>query len=460
MNKREFIIRMFEEGILQFGSFTLKSGLTSPFYLNLRQLISYPDMVQGISRLLSEALPPALQYQRIAGVPYTGIPLASSLSVHNNIPLIIPRKEEKAYGSKDSILGAFNAGDSCLIVEDLVTSGESLLETRDKLQESGLHCTAAVVLVDRRAVRDDFAKHHNLPLYAITNIDEITQILLEKGLLSDEQAKQIQMFLMNSAIGKPADRVAVHNASTRKLLDTMQRKKSNLVLSLDVDTGTEFFSILEQCGPQIAMLKTHVDILQDFSEQFIQRLLEAAMRLDFVIFEDRKFADIGNTVRMQYRGGIYKIAEWSEFVTVHAIAGEAILNGLFDGTENRSSFLLARMSAKNNLITENYTRKVLEMGKKYQHYVSGFIGHGKDEQEIRLLKNKIAPGQLLLMPGVQMHNTGDGLGQQYISPEIAIRGGADMIIVGRGITHAVNPGEAAEQYRSAAWNEYQKLSMN
>ncbi|MBI2416811.1 MAG: orotidine-5'-phosphate decarboxylase [Ignavibacteriales bacterium] len=457
MTKTDFIVSMFEAGVLKFGSFTLKSGITSPFYLNLRQFISYPDLMQGISRLLADVLPPALQYERIAGVPYTGIPLASALSLHLNKPLIIPRKEEKAYGSKDAIMGEYSQGDRCLLVEDLVTSGESILETRQQMIDNGLNPIAGVVLVDRRAVKDDFAKNTGLPLYAVTNIEEIIQVLMEKGLMSNETAKEIQMFLMNSSMPKAVQQTAIENASTASLLQTMQRKQSNLVLSLDVDTEKEFFAIVEQCGKHIAMLKTHIDILADFSPAFINRLQEAAKAYDFKIFEDRKFADIGNTVRMQYRGGIYKIADWSEFVTVHAIAGEAILNGLFDGLANRSSFLLARMSAKNNLISENYTRKVLEIGKNNRHVVSGFIGHGKDEKDIRLFKNKIPAGMLLLMPGVQMESKGDGLGQQYITPEMAVRGGADMIIVGRGITHAASPAEASERYRETAWNELSKL---
>lgn len=453
MTKQDLIVRLFEIGAVKFGSFTLKSGITSPFYINLRQIISYPDILTGAGKLLSELLPPDYTYRRIAGVPYSGIPIASAISLHNNKPIIIPRKEEKTYGSKDAILGDFNSGDTCLLIEDLITTGESILETVEVLETAGLQVTGACVLIDRRAVRNDFQKEYGIRLFPLITIEEMINVLLERGLLGAEDAQAINRFLMTSAVksGAGVERGAAVNLVTMQLRKLMQDKQSNVILSLDVETSDEFFTILEATADDIVMVKTHVDILKDFSEGFIHRLQEIAEKRRLMIFEDRKFADIGNTVRMQYRGGIHHIADWAAFVTVHMIPGEAILRGLFDGLEGRSSFLLARMSAKDNLITENYTRKVLELGRKNSNVVSGFIGHGTSEAEIRKLRNKIPEDMLLLMPGVQLQSTGDGLGQQYITPAMAVSGGANAIIVGRGITHAPKPAEAARSYREAAW---------
>ncbi len=194
-----------------------------------------------------------------------------------------------------------------------------------------------------------------------------------------------------------------------------------------------FFRILEQTAEQIVMLKTHIDILSDYDEGFVPKLLDYAQKYEFMIFEDRKFADIGNTVRKQYRGGIYKIADWSDFVTVHATPGAGILQGLFGGLQGKSSFLLAKMSSKGNLMNDNYMRKVFEIGKNHPEVVSGYIVHGHTADEIRRLKNKIPVGQLLLMPGVKLESGTDAMGQQYTGVKEAIRGGADLIIVGRGI---------------------------
>lgn len=170
-----------------------------------------------------------------------------------------------------------------------------------------------------------------------------------------------------------------------------------------------------------------------------------------MIFEDRKFADIGNTVRKQYREGIYKIKDWSDFVTVHGVPGEGILKGLFEGITNKGGFLLAKMSSKGNLMNDTYTRKIFEMGTNYPQWVSGYIVHANTVEELQNLKKKISPGQLLLMPGVKLKKGTDQLGQQYTSVEEAIEGGADLIIVGRGIIEADDPGQTAQKYREMSW---------
>ncbi|MCL1818955.1 MAG: orotidine-5'-phosphate decarboxylase, partial [Spirochaetaceae bacterium] len=184
----------------------------------------------------------------------------------------------------------------------------------------------------------------------------------------------------------------------------------------------------------------------------------------------RKFADIGNTARVQYRGGMYRIADWADSVTVHMISGNGILDGLFgdDPQEEApygpkpsrthgSAFLLARMSSKGNLITEGYTRKVLETGRIYPQWVAGYIGHGVTTGDLRRFRDKLPRGQLLLMPGVQLAKGKDDLGQQYMSLEEAVKGGADGIIVGRGIYGAADPLSAAKMYREKGWETVESV---
>lgn len=460
MTKDEFIIELHKTGAIKFGSFVLKSGITSPFYINLRQIISYPRLMESLAGLIKAELPAGLGGCRIAGVPYSGIPIASALSLATGLPMIIQRKEEKAYGSKDAVIGIFEKGDPCLLIEDIITSGESILEASRALAESGLNVQSVFVVIDRRVIRGNFFEKHGIHLYSLLTMEHVVEVLAKTGLLDSEHAAQILTFL-NTPL-PPASKYndpEYSNPLTEKLVNAMRRKRTNVVLSLDVENSDSFFHILESVADDIVMVKTHIDILKDFSPGFLSRARELCAEKDIILFEDRKFADIGNTVKMQYRSGVYKISDWAEFITVHCIAGESILKGLFEGLENRSSFLLAKMSAKNNLISEDYTRKVLEIGRKNASVVSGFIGHGSTGTEIELLKKKVPEGFLLLMPGVQFTEKGDTLGQTYIPPDIAVRGGADCIIVGRGITHAANPQEAAGRYREVGWTEYIKRTL-
>ncbi len=452
MTKELFILKLHDIGAVKFGEFTLKSGHKSPFYFDLRDMISYPELLDGIADLLVEDIKD-LDFDCISGVPYTALPVATLVADMLNKPLIYIRKEEKAYGTKNPVIGKFEKGEKVLIIDDLITTGESLTETADKFKKAGLEVLDFSVIIDRSNNIKDYVNKLGYNLHSLITLDKILDVLKINNRISNEQMLRIKDFTKNISHKEKTGK-NLENHLTKLLKDKILKKKSNLILSLDVDNQKEFFEILDKTAKHIVMLKTHIDILTDFDKNFIPKLKEYALKYDFMIFEDRKFADIGNTVRKQYQGGIYKIKNWAHFVTVHAIPGEGILQGLFNGIENRSSFLLAKMSSKGNLINETYTRNVFNMGEKYHELVSGYICHANGKEELRKLKNKIPKGQLMLMPGVKLQAGSDATGQQYTTVEDAMEGGADCIIVGRGIIEAENPEAKAKEYRERAWKGY------
>ena len=457
MTKEQFVLELQRIGAIKFGKFTLKSGLVSPFYFDLRDMISFPKLLDGVVNLLVEKIKD-MDFDVLTGIPYTALPIASLVASKLNKPLVYMRKEEKAYGTGKSIIGKFPKGAKCLVIDDLITTGASKIETAEAYEKEGVIIKDFVVVIDRSSNgKEDLAKK-GYELHSLISLEEILSLLQDKDLISVEKVQEVREF--TASISKPVDeKKDITNPLTKKLISKINEKRSNLVLSLDVTTQKEFFEILDEVGPEIVMLKTHVDILDDYDENCIPKLQEYSRKYDFIIFEDRKFADIGNTVKHQYRNGIYKISDWAEFITVHMVAGEGILKGLFDGIENRSSFVLARMSSKGNLINETYSRKCFEVARKYPNVVSGFIGHGKDVEDIKRFKSKFPTGMLLLTPGVKLERGSDAMGQQYITVEDAIQGGADCIIVGRGIIKAKDRKKEAKIYRERAWNEYEKLNI-
>jgi orotidine 5'-phosphate decarboxylase subfamily 1 len=237
-----------------------------------------------------------------------------------------------------------------------------------------------------------------------------------------------------------------------KLKTIIHEKQTNLCVAADISSAAEVLDLAEKIGDKICILKTHVDIFADFTPDFPQKLREIANRKNFLIFEDRKFADIGNTVSLQFSSGVYKIADWADLVNAHTIVGPGIVDGLKKVNKNSGLILLAQMTPKGNLFTEEYALQTVEIAKANSDFVVGFIG-SSDKPEV-LQKVRAAAGEelMIFVPGIKLAAGGDDLGQTYNTPEKAISNGADVIIVGRGIFQADDPAVEAEKYRAAGWN--------
>jgi orotidine-5'-phosphate decarboxylase len=246
------------------------------------------------------------------------------------------------------------------------------------------------------------------------------------------------------------------NPAARALLELMDRKKSNLCVSVDVTTKREFLDIIDAVGPSVCMIKTHVDIIEDFDKDLIEQLLELRKHHDFVIFEDRKFADIGNTVVLQYSRGVHQISTWSDITNAHTVPGPGIIKGLASvGLPlGRGLLLLAEMSSAGTLAAGAYSEKTLDMAREHRDFVIGFIAMKRPES-----KENLDEDFLILTPGVGLDVSGDSMGQQYKTPrEVILDNGCDVIIVGRGIYGAKGTNEVAKQaerYRAEGWRAYE-----
>jgi orotidine 5'-phosphate decarboxylase subfamily 1 len=240
------------------------------------------------------------------------------------------------------------------------------------------------------------------------------------------------------------------NPTARRLLNLIDEKKTNLAIAVDVTTSKQLLEIAASLGSKICVLKTHIDIIEDFSPELTQALSELAKKYNFLLFEDRKFADIGNTVKLQYGEGIYRIADWSHIINAHTVPGFSIIEGLRQVglDKDRGLLLLAEMSTAGNLAQGEYTTQSLELAKKYSDFVIGFITTRKLMDD---------PAFIYFTPGVNLSQNADSLGQRYVTPQTVIyENESDIIIVGRGIYEAPNPLEKAEEYQQAGWDAYQQ----
>jgi uridine monophosphate synthetase len=184
-------------GCIKFGEFTLKSGLKSPIYIDLRQIITYPKLLEQIGAAYLPLLK-ELKFDRIAGLPYAAIPIATAISLAGDYPMIYPRKEAKAYGTKADIEGEYHAGETVVIIDDLATTGGSKFEAIEKLTGVGLVVKDVVVLVDRQSGAKESLAQAGYSMHAVLTIGQLLEYWEENGKAEGDKIEETRKFLKNS----------------------------------------------------------------------------------------------------------------------------------------------------------------------------------------------------------------------------------------------------------------------
>ncbi len=185
---------IFDAGCIKFGEFRLKSGIVSPVYVDFRGLISNPKLLSEIGQALAEKAK-EIGCDRIAGIPYAGIPLGVAAALAGGLPMIYPRKEVKDYGTSKRIEGEFKEGDKVLVIDDIITDGASKIEAIEPLKEAGLVVTDVLVILDREQGGDKILAKAGYRLHSLGTLSEVLDALVASGKVEPDMRAKVREFI-------------------------------------------------------------------------------------------------------------------------------------------------------------------------------------------------------------------------------------------------------------------------
>jgi len=179
---------------IQFGTFTLASGKISSYYIDLRTIPSYPGAYKTLIEVYGEFLRHEFKpstYDAVAGIPTAGLTLSSPLALMVEKPMIYVRKDEKDHGRGKLVEGVTKPGWKVLVIDDVITTGGSILSAVEAIRAEGCDVEKASVVIDRLEGGAAAMKKAGVKLHAMTDILELVKILRGKALLSAEEANAV-----------------------------------------------------------------------------------------------------------------------------------------------------------------------------------------------------------------------------------------------------------------------------
>ena len=187
-------LSLYDIGAVRLGQFVLHSGRRSPIYFDLRLLVSYPAVLRQVAAAYALVLR-RLQFDILAAYPYAGLPIGTAIALEMNIPLIYPRKTAKSYGTGKQVEGVWQVGQRAVVIEDLITSGDSILQAIAALKAASLQVEDAVVLIDREQSGREMLAQAGYNLHAIISMRQMLGILERHNRITASKTAEVLALL-------------------------------------------------------------------------------------------------------------------------------------------------------------------------------------------------------------------------------------------------------------------------
>jgi orotate phosphoribosyltransferase len=380
----------------------LKSGQYSDYYCNFRNLLVCPKLMDDTANLIIETIKNNnIEFDALCGVLTGGVPITSIVANKLGVKQIIVRDKVKEYGMKNEIDGDLEPGSRVLVIEDVVTTGNSVLEVIHKLRKNQFVVSDTIVLMERTSESRKNIESHNVYLNSLMNV------------------KHLEPFI---------------NSFKGKIAKIINEKKTALCLSLDIfDNWTRAVELLDEVGPYICMVKTHQDITKDFQPSIIMAL---AKKHNFLIMEDRKLIDVPKIAIRQ----LEEIDTWAHCVTV-MVNNYKDIKDHYSNPNNIELIGVCEMNTQNSIPLINSTDPLPEN-------LFTIVSQSKYKNHPELFK--ITPG--VVEEEEDVNDTG-----RYRKIEKAMFFDKnDVVIIGSNILNNQQPIEKTKSCSSLSWYFYNR----
>ena len=411
MSEQLLLNQMIEKNIIKYGDFTLKSGEKSNVYINIKELNNYHNILSLACVLLYNKFKYLFSNVNLCGVPYGGISIATLLSNLSKTGIILLRKEAKSHGYNKMVDGSKDK--EIIVIEDVVTTGMSVLESCQILEENGykIKCILSIVYRGKETKKKILGKYEYNYLFSLQDIIEH----------SSESNIEINNCKSDSNLW---NYFQYHN---KKLLTLKEKKKSSIILAYDNNDYNKLLKLMEEIHPYIVGIKIHNEILElNYSENLL--LYMKAKEYNLFLWEDRKFNDTGNTLANQ----IAYYESVRDYISIVPIGGESSLLEL--QSKQLGIFLLSELSTSDNMLNSLNTQQIIDVA--IRNKAAGIICQTPEN---------VPSWMITIMPGINISLTSDGLNQKWKDPR-NLEYKPTFYVLGRAITNASNPVEELQKY--------------